>query len=147
MSRFSCLLFVVLACSPVDHPDCSIWSDEPGDDELVELKKIGDLGGLSCLQIPAMRPMLRIIDGSKQLGRLKYKIMAAGPELDIPEIAARGQHLRDWWIRSLDPSYRQVRLSDLRSVGELAGIVYDQQPFSRRRDPCVFRFGARRITD
>jgi hypothetical protein len=100
-------------------------SDDPADDELLESKKIGDLGGLSCLKIPAVHPTLRVIDGSKQLGRLTYNIVAAGPELVVPEVMARGERLQDWWIRSLDPSYRQVRLTDLRSVGDLAAISYD----------------------
>jgi hypothetical protein len=51
--------------------------------------------------------------------------MAAAPEVVIPELAARGQQLRDWWIRSLDPSYRQIRLADLHSVGDLAAVTYD----------------------
>jgi hypothetical protein len=38
---------------------------------------------------------------------------------------ARGQRLQDWWIRNLDLSYRQVRLTDLRSVADLAAIAYD----------------------
>ena len=100
-------------------------SDDSADDELLELRKIGDLGGLSCLEIPTFRPTLRIVDGSKQLGRLKYNIMAAGPELAIPEVTSRGQQVRDWWIRSLDPSYRQVRLTELQSLNDLNAIVYD----------------------
>ncbi len=100
-------------------------SDDPADDEILESKKIGDLAGLHCVKTPAVQPTLRVIDGNKQLGRLKYNILAAGPELVIPEVMARGERLQDWWIRSLDPSYRQVRLSDLRSVGDLAAISYD----------------------
>lgn len=100
-------------------------SDDPADDELLEAKKIGDLGDLSCLKTPATQPTLRIVDGSRQLGRIKYNFLAAGPELDIPEVAARGGRLQDWWIRSLDPSYSQVSLKDLQSVGDLAAISYD----------------------
>jgi hypothetical protein len=100
-------------------------SDDPADDQLLESKKIGDLSGLSCLKTPAVEPTLRIIDGSKQLGRLKHGIMAAGPELIIPEVMATGERLQDWWIRSLDPSYRQVRLTELQSVRDLAAISYD----------------------
>jgi len=100
-------------------------SDDPADDQLLESKKIGDLSGLSCLKTPAVQPTLRIIDGSKQLGRLKHGIMAAGPELIIPEVMATGERLQDWWIRSLDPSYRQVRLTELQSVRDLAAISYD----------------------
>ena len=100
-------------------------SDDPADDELLESKKIGDLSGLSCLKTPAVQPTLRIIDGSKQLGRLEYNILAVGPELVIPEMMARGERLQDWWIRSLDPSYRQIRLTELQSAGDLAAISYD----------------------
>jgi Uncharacterized protein conserved in bacteria (DUF2252) len=100
-------------------------SDNPADDEILELKKIGDLGGLHCIKTPTVQPTLRIIDGSKQLGRLNHNILAAGPELVVPEVMARGQRLQDWWIRSLDPSYRQVSLTDLQSVGDLAAISYD----------------------
>jgi hypothetical protein len=100
-------------------------SDDPADDEILELKKSGDLGGLHCIKTSTVQPTLRIIDGSKKLGRLKYNILAAGPELVIPEVVARGQRLQDWWIRSLDPSYRQVSLTDLQSVGDLAAISYD----------------------
>jgi hypothetical protein len=100
-------------------------SDDPADDELLEAKKIGDLGDLKCLKTPAAQPTLRIIDGSKQLGRLKYNFLAAGPELFIPEVTAHGGRLQDWWMRSLDSSYRQVSLTDLKSVGDLAAISYD----------------------
>ena len=100
-------------------------SDDPADDELLESKKIGDLNGLSCLKTPMVNPTLRIIDGSKQLGRLRHNILAAGPELMVPEVMARGERLQDWWIRSLDPSYSQIRLADLRSVEDLAAISYD----------------------
>jgi hypothetical protein len=100
-------------------------SDDPADDDLLESKKIGDLGGLHCIKASTMQPTLRIIDGSKQLGRLKHSIIAAGPELVIPEVMATGERLQDWWIRSLDPSYRQIRLTDLKSVGDLAAVSYD----------------------
>jgi Uncharacterized protein conserved in bacteria (DUF2252) len=100
-------------------------SDDPADDELLESKKIGDLSGLSCLKTPTVQPTLRIIDGNKQLGRLKHNIMAAGPELSIPEVMATGERLQDWWIRSFDPSYREVRLTELQSVRDLAAISYD----------------------
>jgi hypothetical protein len=100
-------------------------SDDPADDEILESKRIGDLGGLRCLKIPTVQPTLRIIDGSKQLGRLKHTILAAGPELVVPEVEARGHRLEDWWIRNLDPSYRQVSLKDLQSTRDLFAIAYD----------------------
>ena len=100
-------------------------TDDPADDDILEIKKIAEFDGLGCLETPALQPTLRVIDGSKQLGRLKRKMLAAGPELVIPGLAVRGQHVRDWWLQSLDPLYRLVHLADLRSVGDLAGIIYD----------------------
>ena len=97
----------------------------PADDELVEAKALKYLGDLRCLEERASQPTLRVIDGTRQLGRIKYDVLAAGPELVIPELAARGRQLRDWWIRSWDPSFREVRLDDIRSVNDLAAIAYD----------------------
>ena len=38
----------------------------------------------------------------------------------------RAEHwLLEWWLSSWEPSYREVRLSDLRSVEDLSAIVYD----------------------
>jgi len=101
-------------------------SPAPEDDELVEAKQVQSLSGLPCLEVPpADQPTLRVILGARQVGRLKPTILAASPELVIPEDLARGQQLRDWWIRSWDPSYRELGLSDLRSVQDLAEIAYD----------------------
>ena len=97
----------------------------PADDELLEAKELKDLGDLRCLEERASLPALRVIDGTTQLGRIKLNVLAAGPELVIPELTTRGRQLRDWWIRSWDPSYREVRLEDIRSVKDLAAIAYD----------------------
>jgi hypothetical protein len=43
----------------------------------------------------------------------------------IPPVADRAEHWLDWWVSSWEPSYREVHLSDLRSVEDLADIVYD----------------------
>jgi hypothetical protein len=66
-----------------------------------------------------------VLDGTQQLGRLKRNILAIGPTLLIPAVADRAEHWLDWWVSSWEPSYREVRLSDLRSVEDLADIVYD----------------------
>jgi hypothetical protein len=98
------------------------------DDELLEVKEIRDLGGLSCLEDPSATssaPTFRVIAGAQQLGRFHHNILASGPELVIPELVFRGEALGNWWIRSWEPSYREVRGDDLRSVKDLAGIAYD----------------------
>ena len=33
--------------------------------------------------------------------------------------------MRDWWIRSWEPSYRELRVGDLRSADDLAAVAYD----------------------
>ena len=101
-------------------------SAEPQDDELLEAKELRDLGGLRCLEAaPPAQPTLRVIAGTRQLGRLTHSILVAGPRIVIPELVPSGRQLRDWWIGSWDPSYHELDLDDLRSVQDLAAIVYD----------------------
>lgn len=100
-------------------------SADPADDDVLEAKAIRGLQGLSCLEVPASRPSIRVIVGSQQLGRLKHRILAAAPEVDIPEMTIQGKHLSSWWIRSWEPSYREITLDDLRSVRDLSEIVFD----------------------
>jgi hypothetical protein len=98
---------------------------DPDDDELLEGKVVRNLSGISCLEGQSTPPTLRVITGSRQLGRLKHNILADAPAMVLPEILAGGQPLRDWWIRSWDPSYGEIRLSDLGSVDDLEAIVLD----------------------
>ena len=98
---------------------------DPEDDELVEAKELTSFGNLRCLETRTSQPTLRVIDGSRQLGRIKHNVLAAGPELPIPELASTGRQLRDWWIHSWESSYREVRLDDLRSAKDLGAIAYD----------------------
>ena len=51
--------------------------------------------------------------------------LAIGPTLLIPVAADRAEHWLDWWVSSWEPSYREVRLTDLRSIDDLDDIVYD----------------------
>jgi uncharacterized protein DUF2252 len=100
-------------------------TSDPADDELLEVKEATNLEGLSCLEGRTTPPALRIIEGARQLGRLKHEILAIGPTLLIPRAADRAEHWLDWWVRSWEPSYREVRLSDLRTVRDLDAIVFD----------------------
>jgi hypothetical protein len=68
-------------------------SADPDDDELIEAKELQYLGGLPCLETPpTVQPALRVIAGARQVGRLKHDVLAAGPELVIPEVVVRGRH-------------------------------------------------------
>jgi hypothetical protein len=95
------------------------------DDVLLEAKEAVNLDGLGCIEGLTTPRAVRIIDGTRQLGRLKHEILAVGPTLLIPAAADRGQHWLEWWVSSWEPSYRELRLSDLRSVEDLADIAFD----------------------
>jgi uncharacterized protein DUF2252 len=95
------------------------------DDELVEAKEVANLDGVSCLAESTTTPALRVVDATRQLGRLRHDILAIGPTLLIPAAADRAEHWRDWWVSSWEASYREVRIDDFRSVEDLAEIVYD----------------------
>ncbi len=104
-------------------------SSNPDDDVLLEAKEPSRLEGLGCLQLPASTEALRVIDGSKQLGRIRHDILGVVPEHE------RKWGVRKWWIRSWEPSYREVRLDDLDSVKDLSALVYDS----------AFQLGAGRV--
>jgi hypothetical protein len=98
---------------------------DPDDDELIEAKEVANLDGLQCLEDSATAQAARVIVGTRQLGRLKHDILAVGPTLLIPTVADRAEHWLDWWVSSWEPSYREVRLSDLRSASDLGDIAFD----------------------
>ena len=66
-----------------------------------------------------------MITGTRQVGRLRHEILAAGPDEAVPELSAQRLCLSDWWIRSWEASYREVGLDDYRSVDELGAVVFD----------------------
>jgi hypothetical protein len=100
-------------------------SADPDDDVLLEGKETVSLDGVGCLEAPSTPPSIRVIDGARQLGRLKHDILAVGPVLQVPGDADRAERRLDWWVTSWEPTYRELRLSDLRSVKDLADITFD----------------------
>lgn len=100
-------------------------TSDPKDDVLLEAKEAVNLDGISCLERPMAPAAVRVIDGVRQLGRLKHEILAVGPTMLIPEVVPRAEHWLEWWVSSWEPSYREVRLADLRSVQDLADIAFD----------------------
>ena len=95
------------------------------DDVILEAKEVANLDGVGCLEGRTHPSAVRIIDGIRQIGRVKRDILAVGPTMLIPAAADRAEHWLDWWVSSWEPSYREVHLSDLRSAGDLSDIVYD----------------------
>jgi len=98
---------------------------DPEDDVLLEAKEVANLDGVRCLDGPTTPRAVRIVDGTRQLGRLKHDILAVGPTMLIPAAADRAEHWLEWWVSSWEPSYREVHLRDLRSVQDLADIAFD----------------------
>jgi Uncharacterized protein conserved in bacteria (DUF2252) len=94
------------------------------DDELLEAKEVTNLDGVGCLEEPTTPPALRVVDGTRQLSRLKHDILAVGPTQLIPA-ADRAEKWLHWWVSSWEASYRELHLSDLRSVEDLAEVAYD----------------------
>ena len=100
-------------------------TNEDDDDELVEAKEVANLDGVSCLAESTTAPALRVVDATRQLGRMKHDILAIGPTVLIPAAADRAEHWRSWWVSNWEASYREVRVDDFRSIEDLADIVYD----------------------
>jgi hypothetical protein len=94
------------------------------DDVLIEAREVANLDGLGCLEDSTTRRAVRVIDGTRLLGRLKHDILAIRPALLIPAADRMGNWL-DWWVVSWEPSYREVTLNDLRSVKDLSDIAFD----------------------
>ena len=98
---------------------------DPDDDVLIEAKEVANLEGIPCLERSTTSSAARVVAGARQLARLKHDILAIGPTMPEPAGTDRGEHLLDWWVSNWEPSYREVRLSDLRSVDDLSDIAYD----------------------
>jgi len=100
-------------------------TSDPDDDVLIEAKAVANLDGIGCVEGSTTPLALRVIDGTRQLGRFKHDILAIGPTLLIPAVDDQGEHFLDWWVSSWEPSYREVRIGDLRSVEDLSDIAFD----------------------
>ena len=92
----------------------------PRDDLIVEGKQLSDLRGVSCLEIPRTAEALRVISGTEQIGRLRHEVLAVIPGLPGPRLPGP-----EWWVRSWDASYAEVRVDDYNGLEEFAEVVYD----------------------
>ncbi len=90
------------------------------DDLLLEARELSDLSGVSCLDVSQSEQAARIIEGYGRVGRIRHDIIVVVPGPPEPEPGSR-----EWWARSWEPSYRELRLDELLSPGELAEVVHD----------------------
>jgi hypothetical protein len=100
-------------------------SSDPADDVVLEAKAVRSGAAHPCVEKTPSSPTFRIVQGSRQVGRLEHSILVAGPGLTFPEMAVQSESLHDWWIRSWDPSYHEIGIDDLQSIDDLGDIAYD----------------------
>lgn len=91
----------------------------PEDDFIMEAKRLSDLSGISCLELPETGEAFRVISGTRRIGRLEHGILAVMPR--IPGTSGDSE----WWVRSWEPTYRELDVDDLRDPAELAEIIRD----------------------
>lgn len=90
----------------------------PDDDLIVEVKRVRALEA-SCVYHPPSGGMLMQLLPALRIGRARPAVLSYVP----PSRIGRGdQHL---WVRSWDPGYRELKISDLRSQTELEQVAAD----------------------
>ena len=95
-------------------------SPADNDDVILEAKEVSDLGGLSCITTPDDGKAVRVITGLRQIGRLQHEVLSVIRGLPTDEPVPR-----EWWLRSWDRTYVEVRIPDLRSSRDLEELALD----------------------
>jgi len=90
------------------------------DDFLLEARELSNLDQVSCVDSAQSGQAARILEGYGRIGRIRHEIIVVVPGPPDPD-----PNSREWWARSWEPSYRELRLDDLASPEELAEIVHD----------------------
>ncbi|HEY7447604.1 MAG TPA: DUF2252 family protein, partial [Vicinamibacterales bacterium] len=95
-------------------------SAAPDDDVILEAKEVSDLGGVTCITTPDDGKAVRVITGSRQIGRLRHQVLSV-----IPDLRSDAPPRREYWLRSWDRTYAEVRIPDLRSNRDLEELAHD----------------------
>jgi uncharacterized protein DUF2252 len=90
------------------------------DDVVVEAKRSGDLTAVSCLQAADAPGAVRVVTGSEQIGRLHHQFIMV-----LPPYRDSGSDTPRWWLRSWEPSYREVDIADYVSADEIVEVAHD----------------------
>lgn len=96
------------------------YSRSPEDDVLLEARELSDLSQVPCVDMETSARAFRIVEGYGRLGRIRHDIVVVVPGPPDPDPDAK-----EWWARSWEPSYREIRLDALESPEELAEVVRD----------------------
>jgi hypothetical protein len=95
-------------------------SRAPEDDVLLEARELSDLSGVPCVDADTPVGAIRILEGYGRMGRIRHDIVVV-----VPSAPDATPAVREWWARSWEPSYRELRLDELESPGELGEVVRD----------------------
>lgn len=95
-------------------------SRAPEDDVLLEARELSDLTQVPCVDAEASKKAVRILEGYGRMGRIRHDIVVVVPAPPDPRPEGR-----EWWARSWEPSYRELRLDGLESPEELGEVVRD----------------------
>ena len=95
-------------------------SSREADDLILEAKQPADLSGVSCLSLAAESPAVRIISGTRQIGRLHHQVLSL-----VPKMTRGDDSMRHWWIHDWMPSYQEVDIETLASASDLAELARD----------------------
>ena len=90
------------------------------DDVIVEAKEVMLLRPEPCLTIPRTAEVYRVVEGLEQIGRIDHRLLVA-----LPMFAGTPRRSGGWWVKTWDPSYRELEIADLTSPGELAELAHD----------------------
>ena len=95
-------------------------SPSDDDDLVVEAKRSGDLTAVSCLQAVVAPGPVRVVTGSEQIGRLHHQFIMV-----LPPYRDSGSDTPRWWLRTWEPSYREVDIADYVSAEEIVEVAHD----------------------
>jgi hypothetical protein len=95
-------------------------SPSDDDDVVVEAKRSGDLTAVSCLQAVVAPGPVRVVTGSEQIGRLHHQFIMV-----LPPYRDSGSDTPRWWLRTWEPSYREVDIADYVSAEEIVEVAHD----------------------
>jgi hypothetical protein len=90
------------------------------DDFLLEARELSHLDQVSCVDTAHSGQAVRVLEGYGRIGRIRHDIIVVVPGPPDPDPESR-----EWWARSWEPSYRELRLDELLSPEELSEVVHD----------------------
>jgi uncharacterized protein (DUF2252 family) len=88
------------------------------DDVVIEAKRASSLGGVPCLTVPPAAEAVRVVAGTRQIGRLHNEVLMVLPKLGDAGFGT-------WWVRSWSPSYVEVDIDDYVSPNEIVEVAHD----------------------